>query len=307
MLHGWMDVGASFQFVVDAFAQDRYVIAPDLRGFGATDMPGHPDTYWFPDYLGDLDALLDRTVEMRWPGQPVDLLGHSMGGNVAMFYAGVRPRPRAAPRQPGRLRHARDAAAQAPRRYAQWLDQLKTPATMNDYESLAAVAARLRKTNPLLRADRALWIASRWAREVPGAGGAPSRWRILADPVHKQLNPVLYRKDEALECWKRIEAPLLWVDGDRSDVTARWKGAYPEGEIEARLAVVPSVERHRLERAGHMVHHDRPEGVAGVVEGFLDRERGGLSREVQENASCDVRGNRCRGPASLPVAVRPVA
>ena len=272
MLHGWMDVGASFQFVVDAFARDRYVLAPDLRGFGGTEVPGHPDTYWFPDYLGDLDALLDRTVEMRWPGQPVDLLGHSMGGNVAMFYAGVRP---------GRVRRLvnlegfgmpETRPAQAPRRYAQWLDQLKTPPSMNDYASLDAVAARLRKTNPLLRADRALWLASRWAREVPGEGGAAPRWRIRADPAHKQVNPVLYRKDEALECWKRIEAPLLWVDGDRSDVTARWKGAYPEGEIEARLAVVPKVERHRLERAGHMVHHDRPEGVAGVVEAFLDRD-----------------------------------
>jgi pimeloyl-ACP methyl ester carboxylesterase len=39
LVHGWMDVAASFQFVVDAFEQDRYVIAPDLRGFGLTQMP----------------------------------------------------------------------------------------------------------------------------------------------------------------------------------------------------------------------------------------------------------------------------
>ena len=34
LLHGWMDVAASFQFLVDAFARDWYVIAPDLRGYG---------------------------------------------------------------------------------------------------------------------------------------------------------------------------------------------------------------------------------------------------------------------------------
>ena len=34
MVHGFMDVGASFQFVVDAMAQDRWVIAPDWRGYG---------------------------------------------------------------------------------------------------------------------------------------------------------------------------------------------------------------------------------------------------------------------------------
>ena len=65
LLHGWMDVGASFQFVVDALAAadgfERWVIAPDWRGFGLTAAPAS-DTYWFPDYLGDLDALLDAVL-----------------------------------------------------------------------------------------------------------------------------------------------------------------------------------------------------------------------------------------------------
>jgi len=53
MVHGWMDVGASFQFVVDCLRGDWHVIAPDWRGFGLTDRaPG--GTYWFPDYLADL-------------------------------------------------------------------------------------------------------------------------------------------------------------------------------------------------------------------------------------------------------------
>ena len=34
LLHGWMDVGASFQFLVDALAGEWYAIAPDLRGYG---------------------------------------------------------------------------------------------------------------------------------------------------------------------------------------------------------------------------------------------------------------------------------
>ncbi|HSQ72244.1 MAG TPA: alpha/beta fold hydrolase, partial [Rubrivivax sp.] len=94
LLHGWMDVGASFQFVVDALAAvegfERWVIAPDWRGFGLTDAPG-ADTYWFPDYLGDLDALLDALLGAAGWTAPVDLVGHSMGGNVVMSYAGVRP------------------------------------------------------------------------------------------------------------------------------------------------------------------------------------------------------------------------
>ena len=65
MLHGWMDVGASFQFVVDALRAERFVIAPDWRGFGLSEAP-RADSYWFPDYLGDLDALLDALL----PAQP---------------------------------------------------------------------------------------------------------------------------------------------------------------------------------------------------------------------------------------------
>ena len=37
MMHGWMDVAASWQFVVDALAEDRFVVAADWRGFGLTD------------------------------------------------------------------------------------------------------------------------------------------------------------------------------------------------------------------------------------------------------------------------------
>lgn len=57
MVHGWMDVGASFQFVVDYLKGDWHVIAPDWRGFGLTERNG-TDTYWFPDYVADLDAIL---------------------------------------------------------------------------------------------------------------------------------------------------------------------------------------------------------------------------------------------------------
>ena len=60
MVHGWMDVAASFQFMVDALSQDHWVIAPDWRGFGLTQTP-HTDNFWFPDYLADLDQLRGRS------------------------------------------------------------------------------------------------------------------------------------------------------------------------------------------------------------------------------------------------------
>ena len=120
MLHGWMDVSACFQFVVDALAHDWAVVAPDWRGFGAPNAP-RADSYWFPDYLADLDRILDALS----PG-PALLLGHSMGGNVALLYAGIRPaRVRALINLEGfGLRETQ--RPRRPARFAQWLDELRS-------------------------------------------------------------------------------------------------------------------------------------------------------------------------------------
>ena len=259
MVHGWMDVGASFQFVVDALPTDRLVFALDWRGFGLSDSPG-TDCYWFPDYLGDLEAVLDALL----PDQPVDLLGHSMGGNVVMIYAGVRPeRVRRLINLEG-FGMPESKPHQAPKRYAQWLDELKQPAQLRTYDSVEAVAQRLRKTNPLLSEPRAAWLALHWSRRRDDG-----QWEILGDPAHKRTNPVLYQKAEVLECWKRIAAPVMWVEGDRTDVSKWWGNRYPREDFDARLAVVPQLERHVLSPAGHMLHHDQPEELALRIERFL--------------------------------------
>ena len=263
LLHGWMDVGASFQFVVDALAEveprGRWVLAPDWRGYGGSVSPP-VDGYWFADYLGDLDALLDALV----PDAGVDLVGHSMGGNVAMLYAGVRPqRVRRLVNLEGFGMPA-TRASQAPARYAQWLDALKTPVALRSYPDLAAVAARLRCNNPLLTPDKAAWLAPHWAERRDDG-----RWHLRADPAHKRVNPLLYRVDEVLEVWRRITAPLLWVDGDLTDTTQWWGHRYPRDEFDARLAVVANVQRHRLSPCGHMLHHDQPLALAQRLVAFL--------------------------------------
>jgi pimeloyl-ACP methyl ester carboxylesterase len=258
MVHGWMDVGASFQFVVDAMSEDRHIVALDWRGFGLSDNSG-ADSYWFPDYLGDLDALLDQLA----PDRSVDLLGHSMGGNVVMSYAGVRP---------ARIRKLVNLEGfglpetipeMAPARLAEWLDDLKQPQQLKSYASLQAVAERLMKTNPRLSPDKAAWLAPHWSREVDGA------WHILGDAAHKRTNPILYRKAEILACWGRITAPTLWIEGSETDMTKWWGNRYPRADFEARLAVVPGIQRALLQGAGHMLHHDQPEALAARLAVFL--------------------------------------
>jgi pimeloyl-ACP methyl ester carboxylesterase len=258
MLHGWMDVSASFQFLVDALVGNWRVFAPDWRGFGLSERPA-ADCYWFADYFADLEALLDQVVG----DAPVDLIAHSMGGNVAMIYAGVRPQ---------RVRRLINLegiglqgvpAEQAPDRYAQWLDELRAGARMRDYESLAAVAARLMQTNPGLSADKAGFLARHWSCPTP-----QGRYEILGDPAHKHVNPVIYRVDEITACWQRIAAPVLLILAGLVEPRRAFLHAEP---FQRRLRAVRSLSTHTLEGAGHMVHHDRPEALAPLIETFLAR------------------------------------
>nr|HET7859569.1 alpha/beta hydrolase [Caldimonas sp.] len=268
LLHGWMDVAASFQFVVDAFAEDRHVVALDWRGFGASETP-QADTYFFAEYLGDLEIVLDGLFGVDRGA--IDLAGHSMGGNVAMLYAGVRPdRVRRLVNLEG-FGMPRSKPEHAPGRIAKWLDALKQTEQLRPYADLDAVAKRLTKTNPLLRPDRALWLAAQWSRPI---SGDPSGAReLLADPNHKRPSPIIAQVDEWLECWKRITAPVLWIEGDRTDISVWWGDRYSKPEFHRRLDLVADVERRVVGPAGHMLHHDRPEDIARLIEAFLSESR----------------------------------
>lgn len=263
MVHGWMDVAASYQFVVDAFSEDHYIIAPDWRGYGKTKVP-KTDNYWVPDYLADLDFLLDHYA----PDQPVNLVGHSMGGNVVMLYGGVRPQ---------RIRRLVNLEgfgmpatipAQAPGRFATWMDELKKlhagEMELKAYDSADGVARRLMKTNPRLGADKATWLARHWAAE-----NADGSWSIQGDAAHKVTSAQLYRVEEVLAIYQRLTMPVLAVEASDNSLDLWWKGKFTLAEYHERLKVVPQVEIARIDDAGHMMHHDQPEVLAALIERFI--------------------------------------
>lgn len=257
-LHGWMDVSASFQFLVDALQGDWHVVAPDWRGFGLTDRAA--DGYWFADYLADLDVLLDH-----WsPGRPANVLGHSMGGNVLGLYAGIRPE------RIGRMMLAEGFGLkptrpeQAPDRYAKWLDQVRhDEAGFRAYASLAEVAARLRKNNPRLSEEKARFLAPHWSMTRADGSLVPA-----ADPRHRHTNPVLYRQEEVLACWSRATAPALWIWGGDPDWMKQFAG--DDADDWARRRSAFRIRREcTIPESGHMLHHDQPEALAREIEAFL--------------------------------------
>ena len=258
MLHGWMDVSASFQFLVDAMRGDWRVIAPDWRGFGQTEWT-KSGSYWFPDYFADLDALLSHFQ----PDAPATLIGHSMGGNVAGMYAGIRPERVAKLVSLEGFGLAGPDAAKAPERYARWLKELsEDPPGFRDYDSFEALAERLRGNNKRLTAGRALFLAQHW-----GSKTSDGRVALASDPAHKLVNPVLYRVDEAAACWKNVSAPVLWVSGAETEIPRMLK--LSDADIDARKASFRSLTERVIPDAGHMLHHDQPEHLAAVIEEFL--------------------------------------
>lgn len=260
MTHGWMDISASFQFLVDGLQQEWHVIAPDWRGFGLTERTP-ADTYWYLDYLADLDALLRHYA----PEERVNLLGHSMGGNIVGLYAGVRAHRIAKLINLEGFGLPSSKPEQAPGRLAQWLDQLQGQAQVHTYATQAGVIARLQKNNPRLTHERAAFLAAHWTRQIDDGS-----WEILGDPLHKNCNPLLYRIDEITACWRQITAPVLWVEAAHSDIWRRFgQNALPREEIERRMSFLRSVRAVSIPDAGHMLHHDQPEFLAAVIEDFL--------------------------------------
>lgn len=254
MMHGLLDVSASMQLIVDAFRHPWNIVAPDWRGCGLTEWP--QDGYWFPDYIGDLDAIVTRYSA----DAPVFFVGHSMGGHAASLYAGIRPARVAKlvildsvgiPDMPAEL---------APKRFERWLKELADPPLNKTYASFAELAARVRHRHPKLTEERAEFVARCW-----GAETRAGHIELLGDPKHRLRMPSLYRSAESVAIWKQVTASVLCIDAGESGLNQMLpqeeKGARRAAFRELRTAVVPG--------ASHMLHHDHPEETAALIESFL--------------------------------------
>jgi pimeloyl-ACP methyl ester carboxylesterase len=272
MLHGWMDVASSFQFLVDAMQQQWFVIAPDQRGYGGTDWTRESGGgYWFADYVADLEAVIDHFS----PDAPINLVGHSLGGNVCCTYAGVRPHRVKKLVSLDGFGVPAASSSKAPERYAKWLDSVKAGEALSSYESIGKVADRLQKNNARLTRERAEWLAQHWA-ELRADG----RWHLRADPAHKMPFPTVYRLDEAIAIWSQVTAPTLWLGASES-AAKQWNGytddttvpttkeGHASGSFASRLCAFKHLQFEVIQGAGHMLHHDVPEVVAARIEAHL--------------------------------------
>ncbi len=255
LLHGLMDCGSTWQFLVDCLPQFESIVAPDWRGFGGSEWS--EAGYWFPDYLADLEALLAALV----PNQRARVIAHSMGANIATMYAGIRPARLQWLANLEGIGLPRLPAEMAPARYERWLNEIADAPRGSRYDSLAQLADILMTRNPGLTAERAHFVAHAWAK--PTAAGEAVQF--IFDPRHRIVNPVLYRREEAEACWARMQIPMLLLMAGRSDILPRLAD---DADVERVRGQYRDIRIVHLPHVGHLMHFEDPESVARHIREF---------------------------------------
>lgn len=261
LIHGWMDMGMSFNFLCEKLQKKFYCIAPDLRGFGESAHVRNPLGYHFNEYVADVHGIFNRLA----PDESLKVLGHSMGGNILSLYAGIFPE---------RVSHfvnvegfgiADMPPASGPERMLKWISDSTERQRFKIYPDLKSLAVRLKSSNPRLRMDRALFLARHLSRRIRGG------YRIAADTKHKMASPYLFQLKNIYPYWESIRARCLLVTGADTEM-GTWLNspADLQTEISARLSHFPAGSRQiTIAGSGHMVHHEKPGELARVMLDFL--------------------------------------
>lgn len=253
LIHGGRDHGRSWDRLARALRPDFHVVAPDLRGHGDSEWT-RGGSYSLPEFVYDLTRLPPLAE-----GGPAALVGHSMGGMVAMMVAGAFParvsrlvvldgvtvRP-GSPRPPVHERMTR------------WIDQLAQLEVRQPrrYPSIEAAAAQMRAHNKRLTPELSLHLARHGVRhDADGSCG----WKF--DPYQRVAAPHRLSADEYAELWARIACPTLLVFAGESFLGA------PKAEDVGRIFKTARIET--VAGAGHWLQHDQPDAVLGLVRDFL--------------------------------------
>lgn len=257
LVHGFLDLGWGWHATVDQseLADRFHVVAPDMRGHGDSDRVGAGGYYHFMDYLADLHDLVGQLGAAR-----VSLVGHSMGGSIAGYYAGAYPeRIHRLALMEGTGPPEQDTAP--PELVKGWISSWRAvrDRVSRVYPDVAAAAEALRKHDRLLDGARALWLAERGTRAHDGG-------RVFKhDPLHLTRGPYPYRVEVAQSFWRRVTAPVLLVEGAESPMR------HTDAERERRDACFANARRVTLPGAGHMMQRHVPADLGRLLCEFLSQ------------------------------------
>jgi pimeloyl-ACP methyl ester carboxylesterase len=263
LLHGYLDQAQSLVPIGDALAAMGWrVFAPDFRGHGRSGWVPDGAYYHFPDYVADLDALVDELAPESEAG-PIAIVAHSMGGTVATMFTGVHPaRVRSLVLMEGMGPPAMPPDA-LPLRVERWLDQLKKP-RVRERRKLATVGEAIERLRMTHGGQVPEEVLARIAPELiePHPSGEGFTWRF--DPLHQTTSPGRFDVDAFAAFAQRVTSPVLLVDGGDT--------GFRHADDERRRAWFADRREVTLAGAGHMMHWTRPADLAGVVVAFVTKQ-----------------------------------
>ena len=234
MLHGFTGSGTNWQAAADELSLTYTVITIDLPGHGRSDAPADPARYRMEAVAADLALLFERLAAC-----PVNLLGYSMGGRLALYMARHYPElirslvlesaspGLADPRARDERRASDDALARR-------IEQDGLPAFVDYWESIPLFASQQRlpeATRQQLRAQRLTSNPVGLANSLRGMGTGqqPSLWEDLA----------------------LVRQPVLLLAGELDAKFVNIARAMGERLPRAQVQIMPG--------AGHTIHLETPE------------------------------------------------
>jgi pimeloyl-ACP methyl ester carboxylesterase len=264
LIHGFLDFAWTWEETALALSRDYRVIVPDLRGHGDSDWVGAGGYYHFLDYLADLDSLITSLCP-----DPVQLVGHSMGGSVACYWAATRPERCAGIVNLEGLGPV-DQVDGGPERTRRWIENWRTVRTspLRTLASLDEAVARMRRHDPLLSLDAARRLCALGTRQH--ASGLV--WKH--DPLHSTQGPYPFRVEAAAAYWRALRCPLLYIEGESSLLRL------PPDERQRRLGHIADHHVDFIADAGHMMQRHQPREVARRCHAFFSPLMAGLPGAV---------------------------
>jgi len=257
LVHGGRDHCRNWDWVAEALREEYHVIAPDLRGHGDSQwMLG--GSYGILDFVYDIAQLIHQKQLA-----PLTILGHSLGGNITLHYAGLYPENVRAliaveGMGPSPDMFAKRQARPVDERLREWIDALRATAgrTPRRYASIEDAFHRMQEENPHLSAEQ--------ARHLTVHGGNQNEdgtysWKF--DNYVRVFSPTQLQPEETRTLYRRIACPTLLMRGTES-----WAS---DPERDGRAEDFAAVRVENVEGAGHWVHHDQLERFLELTRDFL--------------------------------------
>jgi len=252
-LHGWLDNAASF-VPLSAHLKDFDLVAIDFAGHGFSAHRPETSRYYFPEYLYDLDAVLDV---LGW--DDCHIIGHSLGGGVACGFAAALPE---------RVKRLvlldvvgilTIPVEQATKQLRLSLKSVrKNRSKLRPYESVEEAMQARQKNSPL--SDAAARLICERALEHTGDY---YQWRT--DPRLNWRSPQFLTNNQVVNLLESICSPVLAII---TPTVEKFLG----GEVlHERLASISDCT-HVIHQGHHHFHMEEADIVAAHISGFLNKQ-----------------------------------